>query len=188
MLTTQVSFGLARLAALARQQDWHAAEAEGLTPTQGDILRMLAGRPEGLRLAAVAMFLQVSQPTASEAVAALARKGLVDKRRSPADQRALLMRATRAGRALAARLPAGFTTVVDAVSRSDQAALLAILVRTIDTLQRSGAIARQRMCVTCHHFAANIRPGEPKPHHCRFIDAPLGEDALRIDCADHVAR
>ena len=40
------------------------------------------------------------------------------------------------------------------------------------------------MCVTCTHFRPNVHPG-PAPHRCAFVDAPLADDALRLDCPDH---
>ncbi|GIK50037.1 MAG: MarR family transcriptional regulator [Hyphomonadaceae bacterium] len=187
MTREQLSFGLARLAALARQDDWRAGEVEGLTPTQGDILRVLLQRPEGLRLNAVAAHLHISQPTASDAVTALERKGLLQKRADPDDGRALLLRVTRSGRALAGRWPLSFGAVADALSPADQAALLGIVTRAIHALQLEGAIPPQRMCLSCRYFAANVHRDKSKPHHCRFIDAPIGDGDLRVDCPEHEA-
>ncbi|HRP12310.1 MAG TPA: MarR family transcriptional regulator, partial [Terricaulis sp.] len=158
----QLSAALARLAALARREDWRAGEAEGLTPTQGDILRALVQPAQGLRVGAIAERLHVTQPTASDALAALERKGLVERRADPADGRAALMRLTRKGRALARRWPASFDSVVQALSPRDRAALMGILVRAIDTLQRQGAISRQRMCLSCRYFAPNAHPGQAR--------------------------
>jgi len=185
MLREQLSHGLARLAALARQDDWRAGEVEGLTPTQGDILRTLFQRPEGLRVSALAAHLNVSQPTASDAAAALERKGFVEKHADPEDGRALVLRMTRSGRALARRWPLSFGAVVEALSDDDQAHLLAIVTRAIYDLQRSGAISPQRMCLSCRYFAADQHRNRAQPHHCRFIDAPLGEGDLRVDCPEH---
>ncbi|MBN8606871.1 MAG: MarR family transcriptional regulator [Caulobacterales bacterium] len=182
-----MSFGLARLAALARQDDWRAGEVEGLTPTQGDILRTLLRRPDGLRLTALASHLHITQPTASDAVAALERKGLVQKRADPADGRALLLRVTRGGRALAQRWPLSFGLVVDALQPDDQAAMLGVVTRAIHTLQRRGAISPQRMCLSCRYFTPNVHGGTSQPHHCRFIDAPLSDGDLRVDCPEHEA-
>lgn len=187
MLKEQISFGLARLAALARQDDWRAGELEGLTPTQGDILRLLLQRPDGLRLTALAAQLQISQPTASDAVAALVRKDFAQKHADPDDARALLLRVTRAGRALAKRWPLSFCAVVEAIPATDQAALLGIVMRAIENLQRQGAIAPQRMCHSCRYFVPNAHPGRARAHHCRFINAAIGEADLRVDCAEHEA-
>lgn len=185
MLKEQLSHGLARLAALARQDDWRAGEVEGLTPTQGDILRALMQRPEGLRVTVLAAHLNVTQPTASDAATALERKGLVEKLADPDDGRALVLRATRSGRALAKRWPLSFGALVDVLSAEDQARLLGIVTRAIHDLQRRGAISQQRMCMSCRYFAPNAHRDKARPHHCGFIDAPLGEGDLRVDCADH---
>lgn len=185
MSKEQLSHGLARLAALARQDDWRAGEVEGLTPTQGDILRALVQRPEGLRITALAAHLNVTQPTASDAATALERKGLVEKLADPDDGRALVLRVTRSGRSLARRWPLSFGALVDALSAEDQDRLLGVVTRGIFELQRSGAISPQRMCLSCRYFAPNAHRGNARPHHCRFIDAPLGEGDLRVDCTDH---
>lgn len=184
-LRDQLSDGLARLAALARQEDWSTGEVEGLTPTQGDILRLLAARPQGTRLTTIAAQLQVSQPTASDAASTLERKGLLAKQADPLDGRAVLLSATRSGKALAKRWPAGFGSVADSLSVDDQTALLGILTRAIFKLQRQGAISPQRMCLSCRHFRADAHPGKSRQHHCGFIDAPIGDADLRIECADH---
>ena len=77
MSREQLSYGLGRLAALARQRDWVTGEAAGLTPTQGDTLRLLADRPAGLRLGELAAHLSVRPSTASDVVAVLVAKELV---------------------------------------------------------------------------------------------------------------
>lgn len=185
MLREQLSHGLARLAALARQDDWRAGEVEGLTPTQGDILRVLIQRQDGMRVSALAAHLNVTQPTASDAIAALERKGLVEKLADPEDGRALILRPTRSGRALVKRWPLSFGAIVETLTPADQAALLGIVTRSIQALQRKGAISPQRMCLSCRYFAPNMHRDAARPHHCRFIDAPLGEADLKVDCADH---
>lgn len=185
MLREQLSHGLARLAALARQDDWRAGEVEGLTPTQGDILRALIQRREGLRVSALAQRLNVTQPTASDAVATLERKGLIEKLADPDDGRALILRPTRSGRALARRWPLSFGAIIDTLAPADQVLLLGIVTRSIEALQSRGAISPQRMCLSCRYFARGVHRDAARPHHCRFIDAPLGEGDLRVDCPDH---
>ena len=78
-LDRRLADGLTRLAAVARQLDWQAAEAAGLSPNQADILRFVATRPEGARLTAAAAHAGVRKATASDAVAALERKALARK-------------------------------------------------------------------------------------------------------------
>jgi DNA-binding MarR family transcriptional regulator len=185
MLREQLSHGLARLAALARRDDWRAGEVEGLTPTQGDILRTLIQRHEGLRVSALAAQLNVTQPTASDAVTTLERKGLIEKLADPEDGRALIVRPTRRGRALAQRWPLSFGAIIDTLTPADQLLLLGIVIRSIEALQGKGAISPQRMCLSCRYFTRSVHSDAARPHHCRFIDAPRGEGDLRVDCPDH---
>jgi hypothetical protein len=30
-----------------------------------------------------------------------------------------------------------------------------------------------------------VHPEAAEPHHCAFVDAPFGNRALRLDCAEH---
>ena len=52
------------------------------------------------------------------------------------------------------------------------------------TLQEDGRIPQQQMCVTCTFFRPNVHPG-PRPHHCAFVDAPMGPTHLRLVCDEH---
>ncbi|MBP9235694.1 MAG: MarR family transcriptional regulator [Hyphomonadaceae bacterium] len=185
MKIDQLSEGLARLAAVSRQDDWRTGEVEGLTPTQGDILRLLMTRPKGVRLSFASAHIGVSQPTGSDAVSALERKGYLEKISDPADGRAVLLRATPAGKALARRWPMSFGGMIEALSESDRADLLGIVSRAILALQTQGVISRQRMCLSCRHFAQDAHPGKSAQHHCRLMDVALGAGDLRIDCPEH---
>jgi DNA-binding MarR family transcriptional regulator len=183
----QLPQALERLAAFARQEAWRAGEAEGLTPTQADILRLVCARSGGVRPTFAANFVGVSQPTGSDAIGALERKGLLERIADPADGRAILLRSTRAGRALARRWPNPYAEIAAVLGPADREALLGAALRAILKLQQQGAIPAQRMCFTCVHFAAHAYAGSKAPHHCRLLDAPLAMAALRVDCPEHEA-
>lgn len=183
-LAEQLANGLERLAAVARREDWRTGETEGLTPTQADILRLVLARG-AVRLAQAAAHAGVSQPTASDAVTALERKGLIEKRADPGDGRALALKATRSGRALGGRWRNSFEHIAAVIPAPDQARLLAIVVAAIRELERRGEISPQRMCVTCRYFAAGVHAGARKPNHCRLLDTAIGDAELRVDCPEH---
>lgn len=186
-LPRRLADGLTRLAAVARQIDWHHAEIEGLTPTQADLLRFAVSRPAGVRLSAAAAQAGVTKATASDAVAALERKRLIDKRPDPLDRRALALMATADGRTLQARWPASFEAVVEGLSAIEQETLLRLVAKMIRALQLKGVIAPQRACVSCRFFRENAAPGAPEPHFCAFVGAPMGDRHLRVDCPEHQA-
>ncbi len=184
MIDDQLAFGLARLAALARRTTWLAGEQVGLTPTQGEVLDLLARHPAGLRLSTVATQLCVSQPTASEAVAALRRKGLVRSAPDPRDRRAILLRLTREGEQQTDQWPNAFAPIVASLSTEDRELLLGLVQRSIGSLIGRGLLPAQRMCPSCRYFRP-AAPGTGGPHHCAYVDLPLTDAELRLDCADH---
>ncbi len=186
-IETQLSSVLERLSAFARQEAWRAAEVEGLTPTQADVLRLIADRPGGVRPTFAAAFVGVSQPTGSDSIAALERKGLVERCADLRDGRASLLRATRAGRALVRRWTNSYAAIVNALSAADREALLGAALNAIRSLQSQGAIPAQRMCFTCANFIENAQPGTATPHHCQLLGVPLRIAELRVDCPEHKA-
>ena len=184
-LDRRLADGLTRLAAVARQLDWQAAASAGLSPTQADILRFVAGRPEGARLTAAAAHIGVRKATASDAVTTLETKSLLRKQADAADGRAIALKATAKGTRVAREWPASFGPVVEGLSNNEQEILLALVIKMIRQLQLRELIAPQRTCVTCRHFRENVAPGTASPHFCAFVGAPMAERHLRVDCPEH---
>jgi DNA-binding MarR family transcriptional regulator len=184
-LDRRLADGLARLAAVARQLDWQASERAGLSPTQADILRFVANRPEGARLTAAAAHAGVSKATASDAVAALERKALVNKYADASDGRAVALKANAQGNQVAQEWPSSFAPIVAGLSKTEQESLLGLVVKMIRQLQQRQLIAPQRTCVTCRHFRENVARGTSTPHFCAFVGAPMAQRHVRVDCAEH---
>jgi DNA-binding MarR family transcriptional regulator len=184
-LDLRLADGLTRLAAVARQLDWQAAATAGLSPTQADILRLIAGRPEGTRLTAAAAHAGVRKATASDAVSALENKALLHKYADASDARAVALKATPAGHEVARSWPRSFMPVVSGLTETEQEVLFGLVIKMIRQLQQRQLIAPQRTCVTCRHFRENVAPGTSSPHFCALVGAPMGERHLRVDCAEY---
>jgi DNA-binding MarR family transcriptional regulator len=182
----QVATGLAKLALVFRHDAWRATGEHGLTPTQAQILTVIAAAREPAGLSAVADALAITAGTASAAVSTLVDKGLVRKERAADDGRAIVLKLTRRGTSAvkASQWPASVLSAVAALSSPDQAGLLRGLIALIRELQDRGAVPTQRMCTGCRHFRPNEYPGQPRQHHCMYIDAPIGDSELRIHCAE----
>jgi DNA-binding MarR family transcriptional regulator len=185
-LDGRIATGLHKLGLALKHQEWSHANEHGLSPTQGQILALLAAG-DGLTASDVGAHLGIGLPTISEAVTTLAAKGLV--RRTPDERhpRARLLRLTPAGRRLSAKTrawPELLTQAVGALTLVEQTTLLTALMKMIRTLQEEGQIPVQRMCVTCTHFRPHVRDGNT-PHHCAFVDAPMRAAHLRLDCSEH---
>lgn len=152
------------------------------------LLRIAADPPKRRRVGVLAADLDVTAPTVSDAVAALRRKRLVHGGPAPGDRRGRQLEVTDAGRRLASELRACHDAIaarLPELATEDKASALALLLDVIGALQRQGVITVARMCTTCRFFARDAHPNQPLRHHCRLLDAPLGEVDLRVDCAEH---
>jgi len=177
-----------RIAQVLRNGAWQFGTAHGLNPTQVDMLDLLRGRRDAVRLSWVAEQLRVSAASASDSIAALVAKGLVEKTRAVDDARALALTLTDAGRELAAGITGaqGFAhEAVEALPDATQDQLLRGLLQMIGQLQRAERFPELRSCLSCRHFRADAHADAAAPHHCALVDAPLSVALLRLDCAEH---
>jgi len=187
-LETRIATGFARINTAMRAKAWSQAAANGLTPTQADILHLLASRNASLRLSAIAEHLAITPATASDAVAALVNKDLVEKGRAADDGRAIALKLTKTGARVAIRAPdwTGFLgAAAETLSGEEQAQLLKMIIKMIRALQERGEIPVNRMCVTCKYFGPNETGDPHTPHYCHFVKAPFGDQHLRLDCPEH---
>lgn len=184
----RIATGLHKIGLSLRHAAWGEHGRTGLTPTQAQLLVLLAARPEGRTLSALAAELGVTAPTASDSVSALARKGLVEKRRARGNARALAVRPSPTGRRLARELalwPDFLLAAIDELDPAERDVFQRALVKLIRSLQVQGKIPVARMCVGCRFFRPHVHADASAPHHCAFVDAPFGDGELRLDCADH---
>ncbi|MEV7990957.1 MarR family winged helix-turn-helix transcriptional regulator [Streptomyces sp. NPDC086077] len=184
----QLMVGLTRLGQALRISSYRNAGPYRLSPLQADILTLLAGDPRPRRQSELTRTLASTAPTISDAVKTLTAKELVERRRDPADARAVTLTLTGAGRAEAerlVRLPEEFAEAMDTLTADDLAAMLRGASSMIRSLQDSKAIPVSRMCLTCDHFRPEAHPGTDRPHHCAFVDNAFGDAELRLDCPDH---
>lgn len=182
-----ISTGLFKLSLVLRHEAWKAAGEHGLTPTQSQVLGVLATLGDGMAVGAVAEQLAISKGTVSAAVSTLERKGLLTKVADAADGRSVNLKLSKAGRREAKALapwPEVLVGVIDTLPASEQAGLLRGLMGLIRGLQERGAIPLSRMCVECRFFHPNRYRDTPRPHHCAYLNAPLANIDLRIDCAE----
>src|SRR5688572_33464504 len=182
--------GLNRIGLAMRSAAWGDATESGLTPTQSQILAFISARSaQNPRSGDAADALGITPQTASVAIAALVAKGLVQKVPDASDRRASSLKLTRQGEVaarVAAQWPDFLLSAVQELDEEERKLFLRILFKLIRRLQVDGQIVPQRLCVTCVHFQPNAHPNNPAgPHHCAYVDAPLSETDLRIDCSDH---
>jgi DNA-binding MarR family transcriptional regulator len=185
-LPLRIVHGLTKISLALKAGGFSAASQAGLSPTQAQILVLLATSPPA-RLSELAGRLAITPATASDAVRALAAKGLLRRDADPSDGRALALAPTARGRRLAGQLahwPDFLAGAVEALASAEQVVFHRALIKMIRALQENGRIPAARMCVNCVYFRPNVHSNAAAPHHCDYVDAPFGDGDLRIDCPD----
>jgi DNA-binding MarR family transcriptional regulator len=121
-------------------------KAIGLTAPQRLVVRFL-GRFPGVSAGQLARALHVDPGTLSASLRRLERRGLVERRRDPADTRRVTLGLTRQGRALDVPRPGTVEAAADALltdaSPRDLAATVRVLDRFADLLLEEDSAARQ---------------------------------------------
>ena len=171
-----------------RSDDWVRARDAGLNPAQMAVLEALEGRENGLSVKEIALNLGVSQPSATDSITALERKGYVIKQPVPGDRRAVTVCITDDGRQ--SRLAGGAgegaaDQAIRALSETEQEDLLISLIKMIRHMQEAGVIPVQRMCASCRYFRPFVHADKARPHQCDFVNASFGQRDLRIECREH---
>ncbi|WP_338758780.1 MarR family winged helix-turn-helix transcriptional regulator [Massilia sp. METH4] len=187
-ISARIVTAIGRIASVLRSGMWEVSTEEGLNPAQAEILQLLQDRTRGVRLGWLAKQLSISAASASDSVAALVAKGLVRKAKAEDDGRATALHLTPQGQQVAARLGHALSFADTAAARlpsAQQVQLLTGLFKLIAELQKTDRFPELRACLSCRHFEVNKYPGQPTPHHCALVNAPLPISFLRIDCAEH---
>ncbi len=184
-LATKVVAALDRLARAQRQQRQTAASRLGITPLQGELLKTLGeGPPPAAVVGMLARELGVSQPTVTDSLAALERKGLVLRSRSGPDQRRTRLELTDPGRAMVLALAQAEEEVIQAVSslaQEQQETAYAQLLTFIERFVHAGLIDVARTCLTCKYLSSAPDGGR----RCLLLDMALPDAALRVNCPEH---
>jgi len=187
-LASRVASGFQKIALVLRHEAWLAAGARGITPTQAQIMEAVHASRTTIGVGQLAEQLALTKATVSAAVTTLESKGLLQKKPSPSDGRALCLELTKEGKREMGESSSSLDTILKAVkgmSSTQQGGLMEGLIATIHSLETQGHIPTAHMCVSCTHFRPNQHKGKPKPHHCALLRKAIGQHELRIECAEH---
>lgn len=187
-VSARIVTAIGRIASVMRSGMWEFATAENLNPAQAEILQLLQARSSGVRISWLAAQLSISMASVSDSVSTLVSKGLVRKAKAADDGRATALFLTAEGAALAERIGGAVSFADDAAAAlppAMQVDLLTGLLKLIAQLHKTERFPELRACLSCTHFEPNKYPGQPAPHHCGLVNAPLPISFIRIDCAEH---
>ncbi|APA94720.1 hypothetical protein NS506_00640 [Nocardia seriolae] len=181
----KVVAALDRIARGVRAHRQAIASRTGLTPLQLELLRTLAeGPPPEPLTGLLATELGVSQPTVSDSLLALERKGHVARQPAPGDRRRSAIVLTPDGSAVAAEIRAADEVLRACVAelpsdRQDQT--LHTLLELIGGLLHAGVVQVARTCTTCRFY----RTDDSTTAHCELLGQPLPPRDLRVNCPEH---
>lgn len=188
-ITVHLAAGLEKIGLAMKSRTWRREGRAGLGPLQRQVLTLLRSKSDQTaQVSEIADELVVRLPTASEAVATLENKRLVKRHRSNRDGRIVTVGLTAKGAQAcspAVGMPNQIAAAMKALSSSEQVALLKGLMKVIRTLQNQGEISVARMCVSCRYFRPYHYDDARQPHHCDYVNAPFGDQALRLECAEY---
>lgn len=148
---------------------------------------LYVGPPPAARSTTLARELNVADPTVSDAIAALIRKGLVLRTPDPDDRRRHDLVLTQAGRKTAAEVSRWTAPAEIATSKLDRVEaeqLLDTLLLVMAKLHEVQLLPVVRACSTCVQLETTQT--DIRSYRCRFYDTPMSISDLRVDCADHI--
>lgn len=176
---------MVRLSEAIRALQWKESTAGGLTPVQVQILIFLYHHNEGKRTAGyIADEFSISRPTVSDAIMALAAKGLVEKKANK-DKRSQSITLTPKGNNTA-EAAANYTNplkqTLDTLGFMQKDVLLITLTQMVHQLHSQGVLINQRVCFGCKYYSSIQKPYK---HYCRLLKIGMDETDIRIDCHDY---
>ncbi len=185
-LPGKIVAGLDRLARGMRAHRQAISSAAGITVLQAELLRTLAdGQPPPAFTGPLATELAVSQPTVSDSLAALERKGFVVRAATPSDRRRSTYLLTPAGADLAAqltRLDDALLTGAGRLSTAEQEQLFSGLIALIGSLLDGGVLSVARTCPSCRFF-----DDDGNSRRCNLLQVELRPRDYRVNCPEHEA-
>jgi DNA-binding MarR family transcriptional regulator len=186
----RLATGLIRLAVAVQDTTDARSTVAERTMSQQQVLLLLARRQQEYPLAELAAELGMTMQAALSAIATLAREGMVsmgpEPSYSPDGVRVQLTERGRRHTPQTLSWAEGLLGELDGLDEGVQSQLLSIVTEEIATLQREGKIPIAKMCVTCRFFDGYAHPGSNQPHHCWLVDAPFGNQELRLRCPDQI--
>jgi DNA-binding MarR family transcriptional regulator len=159
------------------------AKVLGISPIQIQILIFAQFHSdEKCKVSYLAQEFCLTKPTISEAVKSLEQKGFIVRQAETLDTRSHTIHLTEAGKSAVAQTAQFANPMLGSlaeISSTEKGLLLEQLLGVIVQLQGVGIISIQRMCFSCRFYQKNS-----DGHFCRFLEKPLKNSELRVDCSE----
>ncbi len=158
------------------------AHRAGLPPVQLEVLEYLGKANRFSRTpSAVTAWLGSTKGTVSQSIAALERRGLLEKRRRN-DRRSVSLDLTQAGAQMLADWREEGTRAILAQLGEEETRALSGLLRRVLHLRLAGRARPFGMCRECRHFRPGAKDGAP--FRCALLDELLDDDDAGRICME----
>ncbi len=183
-LESKIVVALERVSEAFRVLLWNESKEHSLSPIQIQILIFLHfHNEEKCKVGYLAEEFNMTKATISDSVKILLSKNLVTKEIDSTDTRSFVIHLSEEGRKIAKKSSL-FATVIEKplqnLSDQEKKDMLNSMMNLITHLNKIGVISLQRMCFSCS-FYEKKRNG----HYCNFLNSPLKDYELRVDCPEH---
>lgn len=183
-LDARLLLSLQRLSDMLKAIQWEQARILGITPLQLQILLFTGHHTAAVnKVAYIAMELQLSRPTISDAAAALVSKGFLRIQEDLKDRRSYSFHLTDTGLNIleqAEMYTAELHAIVGKRPLREKMNLYQSLYTILAGLNNEKG-GMQRTCYSCSHYEGNKK----RQHSCRLMERKLASAELQIDCIHH---
>lgn len=180
----KILFAFERIATVWKFNLQQVAKANSVTSLQLQILFFLRDHRDPLcNTSDIAKEFGVTKPTVSDSIKALLNKELVSKHPLPSDGRAFTFKLTEKGSRLAHSENTSLThasELLDGITIDTLDNLWEILLSLMQNLSSADVIPL-RMCHACAFYSSDK---DTSNAYCQFLQMPLRNDDLRLDCPD----
>lgn len=187
-LDAKLVLALERISHVFRVLLWEQTKQYNLSPIQTQILIYIYHQPEYDRnISTLAIRLNVTKATISDAVKSLVQKKLVKKQTDKEDARYFYLTLTNKGSELVKKIESWgeqFRKNFREIPDKDKTTLYETLLRLLINFEEQGIINRNRICFTCKHFQ-NQKKSNKELYFCELLNLPLKTNELRVDCPEH---
>ena len=186
-LSNKIVVGLERISEAFKVLLWEKAKILGLSPIQIQILIFIAyHKPELCNVSHLAKEFNITKPTVSDAVKVLEKKGLITKIPSSTDSRSYSITLSVQGKKIVKTTHSFANPIkneIEKINDKDLEALYASLNKVIYNLNKVGILTVQRTCYACVFYEQKNRQ-----HYCNFLEKPLANKEIRVDCPEFEAK
>ncbi|MDY7395232.1 helix-turn-helix domain-containing protein [Aureibaculum sp. 2210JD6-5] len=182
-LSNKIVVGLERISEAFKALLWEQAKVLGLSPIQIQILIFIAYHKQELcNVSHLAKEFNVTKPTVSDAIKVLEKKGFIKKVPSSTDSRSYSISLSVHGKKIVKKTNSFANPIkneVDKIKNADLEILYNSLNKLIYNLNKVGILNVQRTCYACIFYEK-----KDKQHFCNFLEKPLANKEIRIDCPE----